>query len=181
VAFWYQIEPHKPWAPMPPASERLPFKDRTLLKGHDAVAHATHSDSPADVQPVGGTTDGKQLWFRPTDDHAWLEIPFELKKDQTVFLFDKMVHSWDYGIYNVLLDGEKVAHLDLYSPDVTPDSHSLGTRHLAAGKHTLRFEGAGKNPKSKGYYLGFDALAERIPVYSRGPDEDLRKLQKPRE
>jgi hypothetical protein len=70
--------------------------------------------------------------------------------------------------------------LDLYAPDVTPLSHPLGTRRLAAGPHTLRFEGDGKNPKSAGYYLGFDALAVRIPAYSRGPGEDLRKLQKPR-
>jgi hypothetical protein len=180
VAFWYQIEPHKPWPAMPPASQRLPFHDRTLIKGHDAVAAALHSDGPIQAQSVGGVTDGKQLWFCPHEDHAWVEVSFKLDKDETVVLQDKMVHSFDYGIYRVKLDGDQVARLDLYSPDVTPASHSLGTRHLAAGTHTLRFEGEGKNPKSAGYYLGFDALAVRIPVYSRGPDEDLRKLQKNR-
>jgi hypothetical protein len=54
----------------------------------------------------------------------------------------------------------------------------LGTYHLFAGPHTLRFEGDGKDPKSGGYFLGFDALIVRTPVYSRGPGDDLRKLQK---
>jgi Protein of unknown function (DUF2961) len=179
VAFWYQLEPHKPWPAMPPVSQRLPFQDLTLLKGHAAVPKAKHSDGAVEAQGVGGTTDGRQLWFRPHEDHAWIEVSFTLEKDQTVNLFDKMVHSWDYGIYNVILDDEQVARLDLYSPEVTPVTHSLGTRHLAAGTHTLRFEGEGHNSKSAGYYLGFDALAVRVPAYSRGPNEDLRKLQKP--
>jgi hypothetical protein len=179
VAYWYQIEPHQPWAAMPPASERLPFQDRTLLKGHDAVASAQHSDAPIQVQNVGGTTDGQQLWLTPHEDHAWVEVSFNVDKDEDVILHDKMVHSFDYGIYNLKLDGKQIAHLDLYSPDVTPVAHSLGRRHLAAGAHTLRFEGDGKNPKSAGYYLGFDALAVRVPIYSRGPGKDLRKLQKP--
>jgi hypothetical protein len=51
---------------------------------------------------------------------------------------------------------------------------------LTAGTHTLRFECAGKAAKSGGYYLGFDALVVRIPVYSRAPSVDLRTLQKPK-
>jgi len=49
---------------------------------------------------------------------------------------------------------------------------------LAAGTHTLRFECAGKSPRSAGYYLGFDALVVRVPAYSRPPGVDLRTLQK---
>jgi hypothetical protein len=177
VAYWYQIEPHKPWPAMPPAAQRLPFYDSTLLKGHDALAAAKHSDAPIQVQNVGGTTDGRQLWFLPHSPNAWVEIPFDVDKEQTVELFAKVVHSWDYGIYNVKLDGQPIAHFDLFNPETTATSHSLGRRHLSAGPHTLRFEGDGKNPKSAGYYLGFDALAVRVPIYSRGPDEDLRKLQ----
>lgn len=39
TAYWYQTEPHTPWAPLPPASERLPKDDlgrrvRMRAKGH---------------------------------------------------------------------------------------------------------------------------------------------------
>jgi hypothetical protein len=178
VAFWYQTEPHKPWPPLPPGGERLPFHDQVLLKGHEAAATARHSAARVQLQNIGGTTDGQQLWFQPHEDMAWVEIPFTLDKAQKAELFCKMVHSWDYGIYEVKLDGQTVAKLDLYSPSVTPTAHKLGLRTLSAGTHVLRFEGIGKSPASAGYFLGFDALAVRVPAYARAPSEDLRKLQK---
>lgn len=180
VAFWYQTEPHKPWPPLPPGPDRLPFHDHALLKGHDAVADAKHSDAPVVVQDLGGVTDGKQLWFRPTSDDAWVEVSFRTEKEEDTQLLLKMVHSWDYGIYRVKLDDKQVAQLDLYSSNIAPTTHKLGTQHLTAGTHTLRFECVGKSPESKGYFLGFDALAVRVPVYSRPASVDLRTLQKNR-
>jgi hypothetical protein len=149
-----------------------------LLKGHAAVADAKHSTHPLQVQQLGGVTDGKQLFFTPNDGTGWVEVDFKLDQDEQVELYAKMVRSWDYGIYRVLLDGKQLAQLDLYDPAVTPFSHRLGAQKLAAGTHTLRFECAGKTAKSAGYFLGFDALAARIPAYSRAPTVDLRTLQK---
>jgi hypothetical protein len=123
-------------------------------------------------------TDGQQLFFTPNDDTGWVEVDFKLEQDQSVELYAKMVHSWDYGIYRVLLDGKQLAQLDLYDAAVTPSSHKLGAQKLAAGAHTLRFECAGKTAKSAGYFLGFDALTARIPAYSHAPTVDLRTLQK---
>ena len=178
VALWYQLEPHKRWAAMPPGSQRLPFTERVLLKGHEAVVDATHSSQAVEVQSLGGVTDGKQLWFKPTDAQGWVQVTFKLDKEQTLALLAKMVHSWDYGTYQVKLDGQDLERLNLYAPEVTPTTHKLGTHKLAAGQHTLRFECVGKSASSAGYFLGFDALTARIPVYSRAPDVDLRTLQK---
>ena len=178
VAFWYQVEPHKPWPALPPGPERLPCRDQVLLIGHAAVASAKHSEHPLEVQHVGGVTDGQQLWFRPKDDKGWVEVTFQTDEAQASELLCKMVHSWDYGIYRVLLDSQQIARLDLYAPAVTPADHKLGRHQLTAGSHTLRFECAGKSSQSAGYYLGFDALAARIPAYSRATNVDLRTLQK---
>ena len=178
VAFWYQIEPHKPWPPIPAGADRLPFHDQVLIKGHEAVARAKHSQAPVDVQSFGGTTDGKQLFFRPTDEQGWLEVPFDVDKDQTVELIGKVLHSWDYGTYRVLLDGREIGRHDLYAASAGPAQHKWGMHKLTAGTHTLRFECVGKSPQSKGYFLGFDALVVRKPVYARDPGVDLRTLQK---
>lgn len=178
VAFWYQTEPHKPWPALPPGPDRLPFHDSVVLKGHDAVSSAKHSDAPVEEQNVGGTTDGRQLWFKPTSDDGWVEVSFTTDKDQDSELMLKMVHSWDYGAYRVKLDGRQIAQFDLYSPNTTTAIDKLGWQHLDAGNHTLRFECAGHNAASKGYFLGFDALTVRIPVYGRPPSVDLRTLQK---
>ena len=178
VAFWYQSEPHKPWPALPPGRERLPFSERLLAKGHEVVATSKHSDSPVEVQALGGVTDGRQLWFKPPDDKGWVEVAFEMDTEQLAGLSVKLIHSWDYGIYRIKLDGKQVAQLDLYSAAVTPTAHKLGMHKLAAGTHTLRLECAGKSSQSAGYFLGFDVLTARVPVYSRAPEVDLRTLQK---
>jgi hypothetical protein len=178
VALWYQTEPHKPWPALPPGSQRLPFRDEILVTGWKAVPTAAHSAHPIEVQPLGGATGDKQLWFRPSDPHGWVEVTFQLDKPQAVELAGKLTHSWDYGIYRVKLDGRQIAIHDLFNAAVTPTTHRWGTHKLAAGRHTLRFECTGKSPQSKGYLFGFDALTARIPAYSRDPSVDLRSLQK---
>lgn len=178
VAFWYQIGPHAPYPPLPPGPERLPFREKIILKGYEALATAKHSDDPIEVQSLDGVTDGKQLFFQPHNDKSWVEVSFDVKTNQTVELTAKMVHSYDYGIYRVLLDGKQIVQLDLYDSDIVPTAEKLGMQKLSAGTHTLRFECVGKSPKSAGYFLGFDALVVRIPAYSRPPSVDLRTLQK---
>jgi len=178
VALWYQTEPHKPWPALPPGAERLPFKEVRLVTGWKAVPTAKRSAHPLEVQPLGGVTDGKQLWFRPSEEQAWVEIEFSMDKAQTAELVGKLVQARDYGIYRVKLDGKEIARNDLYHPEVTPQTLRWGTHTLSAGPHTLRFECVGRNAKSTGYLLGFDALVARIPVYSRPASVDLRTLQK---
>lgn len=178
VALWYQVEPHKPWAALPSGKDRLPFTQQTLVKGHDAVESAKHSEAPVEVQEIGGTTDGKQLWFKPTDATGWVEVPFSVDKPGNAILTLKLVHSWDYGTYAIKLDGKEVGRFNLYAPDVTPSEHKLGMQKLSSGQHALRFECVGKAANSAGYFLGFDTLQARVPVYSRPADVDLRTLQK---
>ena len=176
VAFWYQIEPHKPWPALPAGADRLPAREELLVVGHRMVETAKHSDHPIEIQNIGGATDGKQLWFKPHNDEGWVELAFDLDEDQTVNLQGKFVHSWDYGTYRVLLDGQQLDVLDLYSPTVKLTEHKWGIRKLKAGPHVLRFECVGKSDASDGFLLGFDALSAQIPAYQRPEGFDLRKV-----
>lgn len=178
VALWYQTEPHKKWSPLPAGPDRLPFREKAIVVGYESLDRASHSGDPLEIQPFGGVTDGKQLWFRADGDKDWIEIPFEIEKQGRFELIGKLLHSWDYGTYAVKLDSEEIAQVDLYSASAMPATHSWGSRQVSAGPHRLRFECVGKSDKSKGYFLGFDALVVRIPVYSRPPSVDLRTLQK---
>lgn len=177
VAFWYQVEPHQPWPALPAGPERLPFQEQMLVVGHRAVAGAKHSAHPIQVQPVGGVTDGKQLWLTPNDNQGWVELSFKAEKEAAAELWIKLLHSSDYGIYRVSVDGRAMGEFDLYSANIGPVTHKLGTQTLSAGEHTLRLQCVGKSDKSKGYFLGFDTLLARIPVYSRPPGFDLRTIQ----
>jgi hypothetical protein len=178
VAFWYQTEPHKPWPALPPGPSRLPFQDAILLKGHEALNTATHSEALMEAESMSGATDGQQLSFKPATNDGWMELSFNMEQAKDADLILKTLHSPASGIYRVKLDGRQMTQLDLYSPTATNGVHKLGRYHLEGGAHALRFECGGKAPESRGYELGFDALAARFPVYSRPPNVDLRTLQK---
>ncbi len=120
---------------------------------------------------------GKQLFFNPTDQDAWVEVTFNLPEEIKGQPVIQMVKSWDYGKYRALLDGKPLGNWDLYSENVVKDEHRLPLQTLTAGQHTLRFECVGKNLDSRGYFLGFDVILLREPVYSRDPSVDLRDLQ----
>jgi hypothetical protein len=179
VAFWYQAEPHKPWPALPPGPERLAEQTLQLITGWRAVPKAKHSDHPIQVQDLPGISkEGKQLLFTPKDDKGWVEFSFKVNKDITAHLWGKLIHSFDYGIYRVTLDGQELAAVDLYSPEAKRQSDHWGVHKLAAGPHVLRFECKGKSDHSTGYYLGLDSFAAVVPAYERPPGFDLRKIQK---
>lgn len=176
VAFWYQSEPHKPWPALPPTAERLPFTERALFEAESSFEAAQRSEGDLVVQQLGFCSAGAQLFFRGQAEGAFLELPFTLEEAFEGEPRLAVVHSYDYGKWQVLLDGEKVGVWDLYDPSTLVKDHKLGFRTLEAGSHTLRFECAGKNPESTGYFLGVDAVVARIPAYYRPPTKDLRDL-----
>jgi hypothetical protein len=177
LALWYQAEPHKPWPALPAGPDRLPYRDTTLVVGWKSLETAKRSEHPLITQPIGGATDGKQLWFKPANDKGWLEIAFRVEQETTADLALRALRSRDYGTYRVLLDGNEVSKLDLFDLNPRLAENPLGRHVLAAGEHALRFECVGRNKASKGHFLGFDRLQARIPVYARPAGKDLRDIQ----
>jgi hypothetical protein len=96
-----------------------------LLKGHTAEAAAKHSDNPIEVQSLDGVINRQQLWFHPLNNKGWVEVAFESRTNQIAELTISTVHSYDYGIYRVLLDGKQIAQLDLYDPEIVPTADKL--------------------------------------------------------
>ena len=81
----------RPWPALPPGKDRVPFEDRVVLKGYTALAGAKHSGAPLEIQELGGATDQKHLWFRPTGANAWLEITLtEGRKNQIREVFQRV-------------------------------------------------------------------------------------------
>lgn len=179
VAFWYQVEPHKPFPELPSGPDRLPLRDDILASSATAKS-AKHSDSPVAVEHFGGVYQFWQFWMKPENTNAWADVPFQTAEAMDSDLVLKMVHTWNCGIYRVLLDGKQLAQIDFYGSDTVPATDKLGRVHLDAGAHVLRFECAGKSPASMGYALGFGSLIARTAAYSRPAGVDLRTLQKPR-
>jgi hypothetical protein len=66
----------------------------------------------------------------------------------------------EFGRIQPSLDGERLGEsVDLYAPRVIASGRViLTTRSLQAGRHTIRFEIVGKDPKSKGTDFGIDCF-----------------------
>jgi hypothetical protein len=109
----------------------------------------------------------------PSSERPVLEVEFAVVKDEYRGLVLRLTHAEDYGIFRIILDGKDipppegevtapaVQAFDFYSPELKVKDLYLGSFRLAPGKHTLRFEGLGRNPLSKGNNFGLDSVRLR--------------------
>lgn len=176
VAYWYQTGVPKRFATVPPcAKRRLPPID-LVVAGADFTAPPYHGPGNAMEQTGALWTDHRQLLYQPPSRDAWVEVPFEVDRQRPLRLVLKMTTSYDFGTYAVLLDGVKVREgLDFYSEETDVREIPLLDFWPAAGRHVLRLECTGKNPRSDAHWLGFDSLRlrERRPrVEQYGFDKD---------
>ncbi|HNT34139.1 MAG TPA: DUF2961 domain-containing protein, partial [bacterium] len=159
VAYWYQIEPHKPFGHVPPVAQRtLP---QIILEAEAQIESATFSPDTKSIQDHPACSGGKQIFFTPSVRDASFEVTFDVAETLTGVVELLLLHSWDYGIYNVSLNGSLILkEANLYAPSSEIESHKTPLAELSSGKQTLLFECVGSDPRSKlghnpGYYCGF--------------------------
>jgi hypothetical protein len=173
VAFWYQAGEPKRFTKLPPLTERrFPNLD-VIIEGKTLAAASRKTRGTAELQKGYDWTGEGQLFFKPIADRPGLEVTFVVAKEEYRALVLRMTYAADYGAYKVFLDGKNVPLaedgsapaespvFDFYSWDLEVKDVTLGSLKLAAGKHTLRFEGTGRNPLSKGASLGLDSIRLR--------------------
>ncbi len=177
VAFWYQVGQPKRFASVGTAEQRkLPNLD-VIIEGKTLEKTAKISNGNYSVQKGFQWTGDGQLFFRneKTTDYGaggFLEVQFPVEKEEYRQLTLRMTTAPDYGIYQILLDGEKIReHVDFYSEDIGIKELNLGSRTLPVGNHTLRFECVGKRSESQGAFLGLDSvrLRQRWDVKREAP------------
>jgi hypothetical protein len=164
VAFWYQVEPHAPFPPLPAADERMPYQEeRTELETLLERIQCGSREGKPSRQSGRGWSRGAQVFYRAeTQEESWLRIPFEVKQGGRWLIYGTLTASYDYGIWQFSLDGEPLGEpRDMYSADTRTEEVLLGTRELTAGEHVLEVRTVGKNAASSGVYMGLDALALR--------------------
>lgn len=174
VAFWYQTGLPTFTARAPDASERrLPSLERLMVYARDAARWGAGEAAPQQLDLY----DGPHLLYQPpSEDDAWLEVPFTVAAREPLRLILNLTHSYDFGRYQAWLDGVKVGGvIDAYSPEVTNAEAHLLDFWPEPGEHLLRLECVGRNVASRGYYLGLESvrLRERRPrVAEWGHDRD---------
>lgn len=161
VAFWYQTGQAKRFAQIPPLKDRVP--QCTRVEVEKALTTLPPGAAAQDIPECSG---GKQILFVNADPNAHLDIPFTVDKKGEYIVSVGVLKSFDYGIFDILLDGKVVsAHQDLYNSSIASREIFLGHRPLEAGPHTITFQCRGANPASRvqssgatGYYLGADSI-----------------------
>jgi hypothetical protein len=173
VAFWYQVGQPKRYTALPPLSGReLPNLD-VIVDGKSLKDSAKYSPGVLEVQKGYDWSGEGQLFFMPASDQPVLEVQFPVQKDEYRGLILRCTYAEDYGIYRIFLDGKNVRQpddymtgqkqqdFDFYSKDLAVKDIYLGSYRLPKGMHRIRMEYVGKNPLSKGNYLGLDSIRLR--------------------
>jgi len=158
VAFWYQLEPHAAWLPLPPAYERLYVDYLKTIEAEGLLANVTSTSAPATSQE-GAWSGGAQLFWTEPQAEQTLTIPFEVAETGEYSLLLMLTHSWDYGIFEFAIDGTPIGKaVDLYNKTVVTKDKIFGPVSLEAGERTLTVRNAGKNAESAGYFFGLDGI-----------------------
>jgi hypothetical protein len=154
VAYWYQTEPHKDFAPLPPAEQRMYHTGEIVSEGPSLVSTAAVENGPAPG------LQGTRLFFTPSDEKAALTLKVPVAKAGRYEVAVKWTSSWDYGIYQMSLNGQPVGKkLDLYTADTkSAPPANLGVFDLPAGTFELKLQCVGKNAESKGVFLGLEEI-----------------------
>lgn len=159
VAYWYQTEPHKDFAWLPTAEQRMYHTGAVTIDGTSLIATAVAENGPAPIKQE------VRLFWMPTDEKAVLTLKVPIAKAGKYEVIVKCTSSWDYGIYQMSVNGNPVGKkVDLYTADVvSAPPMNLGVLDLPEGTFDLKFKCVGKNPESKGVFFGLEEI-ELTPV-----------------
>jgi len=181
VAYWYQAGPAKRFAQVPSAKGReLPSLD-LVTPATEFLDRQYHGAGEAVIQRGALWPEKGQVFFRPSSEESWYEIPFEVGVREPRRLILTLTRSYDYGIYQILVDGVKVgAPVDLYCAETGVKEEQVLDFWPDPGKHTVRLQLVGKSEASKGNYLGIASvlLRERRPCvkeYAHDKDKNWKE------
>ncbi len=164
TAYWYQKEPHRPFAPMLPPGLRIPLRVQVpngALEAESLTPQATMlSSSVEDMSAYGADWSGfKQLKVKAEKkgDKFSLLLPAREGRYDVDVYFSK---GPSYGNVDVLPAGAAGASYSGYNESILPGGKiSLKNLHPLHGKIALQFVVRGKDPGSAGYDVGLDAFA----------------------
>jgi hypothetical protein len=173
VAFWYQAGQPKRFTTLPPLADRILPNLDLVIEGKTMMQTAKHSPGVLELQKGYDWTGDGQVLFMPAGDESMLELDFGVENEEYRGLMLRHTFADDYGIYRIFLDGknvrqpedstadQKLTGFDFYSKELAVKDVYLGSFRLAVGRHTLRFVCDGRNPFSRGNYLGLDSVRLR--------------------
>ena len=174
TAYWYQVEPHRPFPPMLKASLRIPLRVEVPNGALEAEALAPEGTIPCaveDMSAYGPDWSGMtQLRFAPyrTGAEFTLRIPASEERCDVDLYYTK---GPAYGDVDVIAGGRTVGSYAGYATSVVPGGKlPLGDILSPGAPLPVTFRVRGQDPRSRGYAVGLDAFVitprrEYVPVW----------------
>jgi len=164
MAYWYQMEEHKPFHAFPIAGQRIPLRVVKPVRMYEAEKLKFKLDglkaSIVDMSDEGPDWgDNRQLVIESRKNSAFeLEVNGLIEPNYNLNLYYSK--GPEYGDADVYINGNFVGEIKGYSPYMLP-SGRLTVKNLttATGSAYFRFVISGKDPYSKGYYIGLDGIS----------------------
>ncbi len=177
VAYFYQSEPHASYPALPANADDLlpfipapPFRIQGLIEGENLLASAKATNGELSEQGMesfqGRWSGESQLWWRPSEGGAVLNINLPASEDGTYEVTGYFTKAKDYGNIQLSLGGNKVGpEINLFDQNVVPTGPvSLGRVMLKKGDNPLTVTISGKDERSIGYLVGIDGFAlKKVP------------------
>ncbi|RYG27551.1 DUF2961 domain-containing protein, partial [bacterium] len=158
VAFWYQQEPHAPYAPLPSGMDRLPFDYRRFLEA-ETLPFQKPTSGATQVVKVPGLHGGSHLEWASPDPGAELSFPFEVDRDGLYQLMILITRRWDGGRAEILVDGQRVGETSFYSQGYEMHREvPLPLQTLKKGQHQWTLRSLGKDPRTDNVWFGLDGF-----------------------
>lgn len=166
VAFWYQLEPHQPYQPLPKGYARVFHTEANDgVQAENLLDRVTVTAGALIRQELPLFSGGAQLFWTPETEGQELSIPLEVPTEGRYVLFMVTTYSFDFGTFQIELNDKPLGgRLDLYARNPFLHEQVIDLGFLEAGKYTLALRNVGKNEASRGYFLGIDALLLRRMV-----------------
>ncbi|HTX89553.1 MAG TPA: glycoside hydrolase family 172 protein [Bacteroidales bacterium] len=174
TVYWYQIEPHQPFPPLPKAGLRIPLRTvvpNGILEAEKLSFNLGRIPSvKEDMSDWGAEWGGlKQLRVETEKNDSFSLVLNNMSESQ----YDIRIYFTrgpDYGNTAVYYQNKKIGEIAGFNPSIIPAGPLvLPPLQNQASSIRLSFRVTGKDTLSKGYATGLDAL-EVIPKRSYIPD-----------
>jgi hypothetical protein len=189
--YWYQMEPHVPFPAFPKAGQRIPLrivKPARMLEAEKLKFTLSGLKSKVVDMSDNGSDwgDNRQLLIESYDKSSF-SLTINGLKDVMYDLTLYYTMSPEYGNAGLVVNGIKAGEIKGYSPYVLPSGKLFIPNIRNKGESVeLTFVITGKDPNSKGYYIGLDGVSlvpRRVYIddwYVIGPFANPRKGAKDR-
>jgi hypothetical protein len=139
VAYWYQAgEPKTTFEPLPGWNERrVPWEQVHLVKSFRYARNT--GDAKVQVQTQGFFGARPALLWPNREVNTTLTLPFKLSQDGWFAVRLTAASGPKNGVYDIILDGQKVLTADFRASEEGELDLVLGERELSKGSHLITF------------------------------------------